>query len=40
MTLHYGVTRCQTMEEELLKYKKVTRGGGTAEIDEQPTSTT
>jgi hypothetical protein len=33
MTLHYAVTRSQTMEEEFLKYKKVTRDGRTAEID-------
>lgn len=33
MTLHYAVTRDQTMEEEFLKYKKVTRDGRTAEID-------
>lgn len=33
MTLHYAVTRSQTMEEEFLKYKKVTRDGRAAEID-------
>jgi integrase len=33
MTLHYAVTRSQTMEEEFLKYKKITRDGRTAEID-------
>ena len=33
MTLHYAVTRSQTMEEEFLKYKKVTRDGRTAAID-------
>ena len=33
MTLHYAVTRSQTMEEEFLKYKKVTRDGRTAEIE-------
>jgi len=33
MTLYYAVTRSQTMEEEFLKYKKVTRDGRTAEID-------
>jgi integrase len=33
MTLHYAITRSQTMEEEFLKYKKVTRDGRTAEID-------
>jgi integrase len=33
MTLHYAVTRSQTMEEEFLKYQKVTRDGRTAEID-------
>ena len=33
MTMHYAVTRSQTLEEEFLKYKKVTRDGRTAEID-------
>jgi hypothetical protein len=33
MTLHYAVTRSQTMEEEFLKYKKITRDGRTADID-------
>jgi integrase len=33
MTLHYAVTRSRTMEEEFLKYKKVTLDGRTAEID-------
>jgi integrase len=33
MTLHYAVTSSQTMEEEFLKYKKITRDGRTAEID-------
>ena len=33
MTLHYAITRSQTMEEEFLKYKKVTRDGRTAQID-------
>ncbi|WP_349269272.1 hypothetical protein MPNTM1_04892 [Mycolicibacterium parafortuitum] len=33
MTLHYAITRDQTMEEEFLKYKKVTRDGRTAEIE-------
>lgn len=33
MTLHYAVTRSRTMEEEFLKYKKITRDGRTADID-------
>lgn len=33
MTLHYAVTSAQTMEEEFLPYKKVTRDGRTASID-------
>lgn len=33
MTLHYAVTSAQTMEEEFLRYKKVTRDGRTAAID-------
>lgn len=33
MTLHYAVTSAQTMEEEFLRYKKVTRDGRTAPID-------
>ena len=33
MTLHYAVTLSHTMEEEFLKYKKVTRDGRTADID-------
>lgn len=33
MTLHYAITRDQTMEEEFLRYKKVTRDGRTAEIE-------
>ena len=33
MTLHYAVTLAQTMEQEFLKYKKVTRDGRTADID-------
>lgn len=33
MTLHYAVTSAQTMEEEFLRYKKVTRDGRTASID-------
>lgn len=33
MTMHYAVTLSQTMEEEFLKYKKVTRDGRTADID-------
>ena len=33
MTLHYAVTRSQTMEEEFLKYKKITRDGRTADIN-------
>lgn len=33
MTLHYAVTLSQTMEEEFLKYKKVTSDGRTANID-------
>ena len=33
MTLHYAVTSAQTMEEEFLRYKKVTRDGRTATID-------
>ena len=33
MTLHYAVTSSRTMEEEFLKYKKVSRDGRTVEID-------
>lgn len=33
MTMHYVVTLSQTMEEEFLKYKKITRDGRTADID-------
>ncbi len=33
MTLHYAVTRDQTMEEEFLKYKKVTRDGRVADVE-------
>lgn len=33
MTMHYAVTLSQTMEDEFLKYKKVTRDGRTADID-------
>ncbi|MCJ0980465.1 tyrosine-type recombinase/integrase [Rhodococcus sp. ARC_M12] len=33
MTLHYAVTSAQTMEEEFLRYKKVTRDGRTASVD-------
>lgn len=33
MTLHYAVTSAQTMEEEFLRFKKVTRDGRTAAID-------
>lgn len=33
MTLHYAITSAQAMEEEFLRYKKVTRDGRTAAID-------
>lgn len=33
MTLHYAVTSAQTMEEEFLRFKKVTRDGRTSEVD-------
>lgn len=33
MTLHYAVTRDQTMEEEFLKFKKVKRDGRTVDVE-------
>lgn len=33
MTMHYAVTLSETLEEEFLKYKKVTRDGRTATIE-------
>ncbi|SKX63916.1 putative transposase/integrase [Mycobacteroides abscessus subsp. abscessus] len=33
MTLHYAITLSRTMEDEFLKFKKVTRDGRTADMD-------